>query len=219
MSGYLRPSPAPRVFVDDSGAPIPYGDRWRGESPPSDTYSVTSNLDRFAPLHDVADALVLWLCESFDVTVDDSLDVAADLARVPADAVRAVRVRPNDESASPLTFVFTSFPGIHLHAGYLVDAFFPICGCDACDESWETCADQLEETVFAVVDGGLSEGFAERAELPVSFRLQFGEGWRGGDSRAEDHPADRFAAARPALAARRSWVAWPAREGTGCGRG
>ncbi|MFB7892075.1 DUF6226 family protein [Microbacterium sp. NPDC056044] len=211
MPGYLRPSPARRVFVDDSGAPIAYGERWGGESPPTDTYSVTSNLDRFAPLHDVADALIVWLQQSFDVVIDESLDVAADLARVPKDAVRAVRMRPADEAASPLTFVFTSFPGIHLHAGFLVDAFFPVCGCDACDETWETGADELENTVRAVVEGGLSESFTKGAELPVSFRLQFGEGWRGGDSRAEDHPAERLAAAMAALAAHRTWRAWPRR--------
>lgn len=211
MPGYLRPSPARRVFADDSGTPIPYGERWGRGSPPGDSYSVTSNLERFAPLHDVADALIAWLSASFDVAIEDALGLAADLARVPADAVRAVRLRPIDGSASPLTVVFTSFPGIHLHAGFLVDAFFPVCGCDACDETWETCAGALEETVFAVVEGGLSERLTARAEVPVSFRLQFPGGWRGGTSRAEDHPVERLAAARSALAAGRTWAPWPLR--------
>ncbi|MDR7110376.1 hypothetical protein J2X03_000232 [Microbacterium trichothecenolyticum] len=211
MPGYLRPSPPAREFVDASGAPIAYGERWGGESPPHDTYSVTSNLERFAPLHDVADALITWLEQSFDVTVEDSPEAAADLARVPADAVRAVRVRPADDAASPLTFVFTSFPGIHLHAGFLVDAYFPVCGCDACDEIWESTADEMDQTVFSVVEGGLSERFTEGAELPVSFRLQRGDGWRGGTSRAQDHPAERLAAANSALVAGRTWVAWQPR--------
>ncbi|WP_424980865.1 DUF6226 family protein [Microbacterium sp. S308A+] len=33
-----------------------YGSRWGG-SPPEDSYSVETNLERFAPLHTVADAL------------------------------------------------------------------------------------------------------------------------------------------------------------------
>ncbi|HKP05692.1 MAG TPA: DUF6226 family protein [Microbacterium sp.] len=217
MPAYLRPEVPPAVFVDAFGEPIAYGERWDGGSPPDDTYSVTSNLERFAPLHEVADALIAWLREGYDVTVEDSLDVATDLLRVPGSAIRAVRVGPRGETASPLTFVFTSFPGIHLHAGFLVDASFPSCGCDACDETWERCADQLEETVFAVVDGGFSEGFVDGAELPVSFRLQFAGGWRGGTSRAQDQPADRLEAAKPALLSGRTWAAWPRRPGGAAG--
>lgn len=212
MPDYVRPSPAPREFVDADGVVVRYGERWGSGSPPGDTYSVTSNLERFAPLHAVADALIDWLATSYDVTVQDSLDVAADLLHPPSDAVRAVRVRPADEAASPLTFVFTSFPGIHLHLGLLHDAVFPSCGCDACDETWERCADELEETVVSVVSGGLSESIRGPGQLPVTFRLESAGGWRGGSSRRQDYPRDRWRSARRALKAGRVWAPWPVRE-------
>ena len=212
MSDYVRPLSPPRVFVDDLGEPIRYGERWGAGSPPDDSYSVTSNLERFAPLHDVAERLIDWLVESYDVTVEDSPAMAGDLLRPPTDVVRAVRVRPADADAAALTFVFTSFPGIHLHAGCLVDVFSPVCGCDACDETWESCATMLEDAVFAVASGGLSEAYTRGAQLPVSFRLEFAEGWTGGSSSEADYPAERLDAARRMLTPLRVWVPWPARS-------
>jgi hypothetical protein len=211
MPAYSRPIPPPRIFVNGFGRPILYGQRWDGGSPPDDTYSVTSNLDRFEPLHDIADALIAWLAESYDVSVEESPVVAEDLPRPPADALRAVRVRPADRAPSPLTFVFTPFPGVYLHAGYLHDAHFPSCGCDACDDTWSSCGSALEETVFAVVAGGLSESIIDGIELGVTYRLQRTDGWSGGESRAVDYPADRLDAVRAELTARRVWAPWPAR--------
>jgi hypothetical protein len=128
------------------------------------------------------------------------------------DAVRAVRVRPADADASPVTFVFTSFPGIHLHAGHLFDSPYPSCGCDACDESGERCATSLEEAVLAVAGGGLSESYTPGVELPLSFRLEFPGGSTGGSRREADYPLDRMAAAEELLTPHRVWAPWPRRS-------
>ena len=45
------------------------------------------------------------------------------------------RVTPADPAGAPLTFDYTPYPGLILHAGLLHDFAYPIRGCDACDES------------------------------------------------------------------------------------
>ncbi|MCP2638211.1 DUF6226 family protein [Microbacterium sp. HD4P20] len=211
MAEYVRPAIAAPPFLDDEGRP--YGDRRADVSPPEDWYSVVSHPERFAPLHTVGDYLIEWLVDEFDAVTEESPEVAGDFLSVPPDAVRAVRVTPGDEVAAPLTFVFTSFPGIHLHAGFLFEDRYPSCGCDACDEEWESTATELERAVGAVVGGGFSEGFAPGAELPVSFRLERPDGWRGGSSRADAYPAELLARVGPLLTPSRAWAPWPRRVG------
>ncbi len=115
MSPYTRPSIAPQVFVDADGEVIDYGHRW-SDSPPAEAYSVTVHPERYAPLHAVAAALIDHLRLTYDVEVDDGAHVVADLLAPPSWEVpravgcaRAIRVRS-------LTFVFTSFPGLLMHA-------------------------------------------------------------------------------------------------------
>jgi hypothetical protein len=212
MTAYARPVIAARTFRDAEGSEIRYGSRWGGGSPAEDSYSATSNLDRFAPVHEVADALIEHLGRMYAVAVDEQVEHAQDLMHPTADAARAVRVVPADPAAATLTFVFTSFPGIRLHAGFLQDFAFPSCGCDACDETWESCANDLEAAVFAIVQGGFSEGYDARAELSVWFRLAYPDGSSSGTSRAQDYPAERFDVVADALSRGRTWSAWPSRR-------
>jgi hypothetical protein len=141
------------VFRDASGAVIEYGNRWSGESPPEDTYGVTSNLERFAPLHDVADALIEHLCSTYAVTITDDLSLADKLAQKPVRVIRAAELVPERRDAVPLLFAFTSFPGVIVRAGALNEFAFPVCGCDACDDSIEAVVHYLEETVLAAAQG------------------------------------------------------------------
>ncbi|TFV81796.1 hypothetical protein E4V99_12595 [Microbacterium sp. dk485] len=211
MSSYVRPSIDGPVFRDADGEVIEYGNRWGG-SPPEDTYSVDTHPERFAPLHAVADALIAHLRETYDVEVDEGVETAADLLH-PAyhDVVRAVRIRPNDPAAASLTLVFTAYPGIYMHAGLLNDFHYPVCGCDACDSTWEGEADDLERQVLAVVTGHYRESIKGgiRPLVAHSFTYPDGSG-RSGESRAQDLPAARVKAARPILRnAPGGWAAWP----------
>lgn len=156
MDGYQRPDIGPVVILDEAGNEIPYGQRWEG-IPPDESYSVVSHPERFAPLHDVADALVDHLIGHFDVTADHDPPLNSLHHGPEVDVVRAVRLTPSDPGAAPLTFIHTQLPGIHLHAGAVTSWSFPSCGCDACDEVWDEVADELEETVRAVVTGGFAE--------------------------------------------------------------
>ncbi|MEV8272276.1 DUF6226 family protein [Microbacterium sp. NPDC077184] len=152
-------------------------------------------------MHAVADALIVHLRETYDVEVDDDAETAGDLLH-PAfhDVVRAVRIRPRDPKCASLTFVFTTYPGIYMHAGLLHDFPYPICGCDACDSNWEAEADELEKQVFAVVSGNYRETITRGLRSWVGYAFTYPDGTStGGPSRSRDLPTERYTDAAPIL--------------------
>ena len=58
---------------------------------PDDSYSRTSNLERFEPLQTIAGALIRHLTDTHDVVVEDDPVFATALLRARDDVVRAVR--------------------------------------------------------------------------------------------------------------------------------
>lgn len=212
MGEYRRPTVTVAEFRDESGAVIRYGRRWNGGEPPAESYSVTHDLERFRPLHAVAEALIAHLVGEYDVGVEDDPAAATKLVHPRDDVVRAVRLVPADRTAAPMTFVFTSFPSVILHAGALHDFPYPVCGCDACDEDWEHLARELEWHVRAVVDGGFRERVEPSHALGIAFSLSAPDGsTHSGTARADDLPADLVAAARAALPHEGAWAAWTRR--------
>ncbi|WP_405372862.1 MULTISPECIES: DUF6226 family protein [unclassified Microbacterium] len=210
MSSYVRPVIEAPVFRDADDAVIDYGSRW-DDSPPEDTYSVGSHPERFAPLHVVGDALISHLRETYDVEIEEGVETAADLLR-PAfhDVVRAVRIRPNAPQCAPLTFVFTAYPGIDVHAGLLHDFRYPVCGCDACDSTWQREAGELEDLVFATVTGNYRETVESGAHPWVGYAFTYAYGASSGQSRSDDFPAASLKAAGPILRALPDgWRPWP----------
>lgn len=205
MSSYRRPEIEPVVFRDADGVVIEYGNRWGGESPPEDSYSVLSNVERFRPLHAVADALVDALVDDYDVRVEDDASVASDLMHTRDDVERAVRLTPADPAAAALTFVFTSLPSVLVHAGLLNDFLYPVCLCDACDEDWERIAEAMEGEITAIVEGGYSETADDEG---ISFRLVGASGSRSGWGRSSGPPSARLTDAVSRLAALEGWAAW-----------
>jgi len=232
VTAYVRP-PVPRqVFHDADGAPFEYGGRWDDlDGPPEDTYSVDSHPERFAPLVDVADALVRHLAATYVVTVEDvdlrDVDLASHTTDAPAhpvlagvrdvgpDAVRAVRLTPVSDDAAPLTLVVTGYPSVVVRAGVLHEDRFPSCGCDACDEAAEGAATGLEDLVLGVAGGLFSEGVSGP-------RYLLGESWvryalEGPDGRWESGEGQRRLARAVAAAAHRRlaslpggrWQPWP----------
>lgn len=221
MSDYRRPDFAREVYRDGQGLPIDYGDRWTGSSPPEDTYSRVGHPQRFALLHRVADSLIDWLLDSFDVVVDRDPGVASDLLFAFEDVIRAVRVVPSNPLAAPLTFVFTGFPGIFLHAGALHDSHYPVCGCDACDDDVDSLAEGLESVVRAVVSGGFFERFDPVDDELIDYRMGEPGSWEeAGGIPIGELPADRVESARPLLPPDGHWLPWPeaAPDATDAGR-
>lgn len=209
VSSYRRPSIDAPVFCDADGQVIDYGNRWVG-SPPEETYSVDTHPERFAPLHTVADALIAYLRDTYDVQLIEGEETAADLLHPAPEVVRAVRIRPNDPACAALTFVFTAYPGIILHAGLLHDLHYPVCGCDACDSHWAAEADELEKHVLAVVSGHYREGIERGSPTWVEYAFAYPDGRASGRSRAQDSAAERLNSAEPILRnLSEGWAAWP----------
>lgn len=216
MTTYIRPAVPEQVFRDAAGEVIRYGERWGNELPPDGSYSVTSNLERYLPLHTIADALIAHLVENFAVTVSDDVAHAADLMHTRTDVIRTVRLTPTNSDGAPLTFVFTSFPSVIVVAGAVTQMLFPFCGCDACDESWEYAASEMEWKVLAAASGGLSE--SQKTDNPPSFESEIvsadGSSKSGdGDIMTELAIPERIHSAVSALAAvPRGWTAWATRR-------
>ncbi len=209
MNSYVRPSIDAPVFRDPGGQVIDYGNRWGG-SPPGETYSVDTHPERFAPIHTVADALIAHLRDTYDVELIEGEETAEDLLHPAPEVVRAVLVRPNDPACAALTFVFTAYPGIFLHAGLLHDFHYPVCGCDACDSNWEAEAEELEQQVLAVVTGNYREAIDRGFRPWVEYAFTYPGGASSGRSRAQDIPAERVKAATPILRnLSEGWAAWP----------
>mgnify|MGYP005807859175 CR=1 FL=1 len=62
-------------------------------------------------------ALIAHLVEAREVDVSDDLADVGDIMHTRDDIVRDVRLTPCELVAAPLTFVFTSFPSVVVHAG------------------------------------------------------------------------------------------------------
>ena len=215
MSGYVRPAIADDTYRDGQGAVIEYGSRWGVDGPPEDSYSVVSHPQRFAPLHEVALALVDYLQRTYAVEVLDELSCLADLWRPRVNAVRAVRLTPATADAASMTFVLTDHPGVIVHAGLVHDFVYPVCGCDACDETWQSVADDLEHDVQAIVSGGYREEVRGGRGAPwiwTQLRAADGSQVRSGGAEATGQLGERLRAASARLAELPAgWAPWPPR--------
>lgn len=207
MTRYERPEVDLPVMRDAQQRIVDYGNRW-AENPPQEAYSVDTHPERFAPLYTVADALVTFLHDTYDVELVTAVETAADLLHPPSDVIRAVRVRP--AKGAPLTFVYTPYPGVSVHAGLLHDFHYPTCGCDACDSTWAGEADDLESLVLAVASGGFSESIEGIVRPRVTYSITSPGRVESGRSRASTDLAKRLHAARPILRnLTNGWDPWP----------
>lgn len=137
--GYRRADFTLGTYLDAHGQPIPYGHRWAfDEGPPQDTYSVTAHPQRFNPLHAVAEGLIEYLAGRYAVSVARTETV--DL--IPMRGASLTFDRSDAE-----------FAGVRLVVGGFARRWYPMCGCDACDEDVIDSIEDLEDFVFAVVDG------------------------------------------------------------------
>lgn len=145
LRDYVRPRFDHRAWLDDDGRPIAYGDRWDvGEDPPEELYSECAHPERFEPLVTTALALLDHLERRYDV----------DRTEEVVDEQTHVTLTPTSGTGPVLTVVHPAgaLPSVEIRAGSRVESW-PVCGCDACDDSVPHLLDQLETTVFAIVEG------------------------------------------------------------------
>ncbi|MFC4947044.1 DUF6226 family protein [Pseudonocardia sp. GCM10023141] len=180
--------------------------RWAG-APPEEAYGRVTDPGRFAALHTIAGEALDELELRYDVTRERALEPDRH-STAPAPVVRLV---PRDPAAATLTVVFTAFPGLIVRLGRDDDTLYlPTCGCDACDELVEDCAELLGDYVDALATGAFGEG------------LTLDDGWwherwirterRSSSSRSLVEDPIQLAELRAAMPhGERTWAAWSRR--------
>mgnify|MGYP006341685775 FL=1 len=185
MATYVRPTLDYGQWLDKQGEPIPYGQvYWSvGREPAESTYGECAHPERFAPVVQVAKALITYLESSFEV------------GRADVDGVTTL----TPAVGAPLSFGWLTgeIPGVETTAGWGFGELWPDCGCDACDDAVPEVGGYVEATVLTVVEGGFSQwrtrrkGFFNRSEPPWHAHARF-EGRRTGEesswNRAEAEP-------------------------------
>jgi hypothetical protein len=130
--------------------------RWGNAGPPDEAYSRVTQPERFAPLHALALNRADELAARFEVAVQEGFGIDPELESVGV-ARPTVSLTPANPAEAPLTIAFTSFPGLRVRLGrWLTDAF-PVCGCDACDESFEGEAERFTWRVDQLINGRFRE--------------------------------------------------------------
>lgn len=124
-----------------------------------DAYGRVTNPERYAVVVDAARSLVDELVASHDVEGVPG-DPATDFPEFGGSEVAVVRLSPRE--GAPLAVLITDFPGVIVRAGRWGVEAFPVCGCDACDESPEDLIEELGHVIGAVVAGRYEEWLTRR---------------------------------------------------------
>lgn len=188
MPEYKRPHIDPLEFRDAGGNIIDYGNRWAHlEGPPEDSYSVEEHPERFAPLYEIADALIDHLAETYEADIEEGVHVTQGLEHPPpaTEIKRAVRFSPKTPGGAPLVIILTTYPAVRIYAGCFFTTSYPSCGCNACDERWNESADEFEWQLFAIIGGGFSEVVSEPRRPKWSF--EWGRGLTQGMGQTISH--------------------------------
>ncbi|MBT2250295.1 hypothetical protein JHV56_16470 [Arthrobacter sp. BHU FT2] len=213
---YVRPALPVDTYDSEDGTAIPYGHRWGGDGPDPDSYSVNSHPERFTGLHLVARTLIDYLADVYDVEVHEDKAMAADMMIEAREVVAAVKLTPRISTAASLTFILTGYPGVVVHAGVLHDFPFPVCGCDACDETVLTEANRLERLVLSVAAGGYAERYPVGRRRWRECALTAFDGTGSESGKGDPGPIDaaRLHEAEVRLRdVQDGWRPWPLRQG------
>lgn len=170
---FRRPDLPRREFRDDDGRVIDYGHRWP-DGPPEEAYSRVTHPERFAPLLLVVDALLEYLVVNYVTAVDRST--------LP-DGTQRIALHPSTGAAVTIT---TTAESARIDAGALFRERMPDCTCDACDETAESEADRLEETLLSIAGGGLRELFPLGSRCWALRQLRTADGGGHASSGAPD---------------------------------
>ncbi|MFH7321871.1 DUF6226 family protein [Aeromicrobium sp. JJY06] len=197
---YVRPRLDLGTWLDDDGRLIAYGSRWL--EPPEDSYSTCRHPERFAPVVEVARALIGHLERTYDVERTEN----------PEGERTRITLTPTSGDGTPITVLLplAGLPGVEITAGLRYRNWWPGCGCDACDESVPDLLDELERAVFALVEGTMREWRSgPSGDVPWMIEVEFDDdlvdsgyeaGWSSGSPEPVDVPTTP-----------RRWGPWPLR--------
>lgn len=137
--------------------------------PPDDAYGRVTKPGRYDVVRSAAVGLIDDLVASFDLVVLRGSEADPSfVTRVPGIVDKdTVRLVPRAADAAPVTFAFTTFPGVVVHVGQWRTAAYPNCGCDACDENPVEVIEQLRRDIEAITAGRVAESW-DGARLSVS---------------------------------------------------
>jgi hypothetical protein len=166
-----------------------------------------SEIERFAVLHDAADALLDELTELYTVERRETKELLG-----PDEAlVRTVRLIPRTPAAAPLAIAFTGLPGLRVRLGRWWTQAMPNCGCPDCAEDPEHLVDDLHIQVKALVEGGLWERVRRGVSGSWFETRLIGEGVKAAREGLLSARAARNAR-RGGFAAPVQWAPWPRRS-------
>lgn len=145
---FAMPRIARTEILGDDGRPVPYGSRWGLRTPPEDAYGVVSHTERYAALHDVADALLAHVLATRACSVEESPIERGELRAI---TLRASAHAARDPRLASIRLAWTDFPGVTAELGGDVPEAAPVCGCDACDEDVVAVAESWTDAVRRAV--------------------------------------------------------------------
>jgi Family of unknown function (DUF6226) len=171
--------------------------------PSDDAYGRVTNPQRYRMVQDAARDVMDELLERFDVQVSAGNDIDPELQRRFASVIvgEMVRFAPNALGAAPLTFAFTSFPAVVVHAGEWRIGAYPRCGCDACDEMPAAVVEELRKDINALTAGAVHERW-DGTRLHSDIR--YSDGSRSSGWTLIEQDRDRYGPAREY-----KWQPWP----------
>ena len=166
-----------------------------------------TDTERFAALHDAADALVDELAERYLVERRETKEPLG-----PDEAlVRMVRLIPRTPAAAPLAIAFTGLPGLRVQLGRWWTQALPECGCPDCAEEPAALIDDLRTQATALIEGGLWERVRRGMSGSWFETRLIGEGFKA----AHEGPLSARAARdarQGGFASAVQWAPWPLRS-------
>jgi hypothetical protein len=170
-------------------------------------YPHTTDTERFAVLHEAADALLDELAERYMVERRETKELLG-----PDEAlVRTVRLIPRTPAAAPLAISFTGLPGLRVRLGRWWVETLPQCGCTDCAEDPGHLVEELRVQAKALIEGGLWERVRRGVTGSWSEARLIGPDFSTGRSTPLDAREAR-AARREGFAAATQWAPWTRRS-------
>jgi Family of unknown function (DUF6226) len=188
------------------------GNRWGAEGPPLEAYSRVTDPERFESLRQVAAELLDRLELEFDVERAEGYGLDPELEQGIKLARPSVTLVPRDAGATPILVASSTFPGIAVRFGRWCTYAFPVCGCDACDETAESEIERLKWLIENLTAGRFREAIRIPAEGATWQEWEF---WAGGGSSAQKSQFDPSLARQLVAAGDRllyEWEPWPKRR-------